>query len=164
MKDYEKQAEDFLAKTGSTLTAVFFKKDKYFPEDDMARDIYTVTLQRGQRKYIFNFGQSIANSEHWVNKRAKWPSAAVVTDKNYALRTWGYDNTKHNKGKVPTAYDILTCLTKYNPGMFEDFCSEFGYDTDSRRAFDTYQKVVEEYLQVSAIWSESDLEELREIE
>ncbi len=30
----------------------------------------------------------------------------------------------------PTAYDILACLTKYEVGTFDDFCSNFGYDTD----------------------------------
>ena len=30
---------------------------------------------------------------------------------------------------TPTEYDVLACLTKYDPGNYEDFCSEFGYET-----------------------------------
>lgn len=33
-------------------------------------------------------------------------------------------NTTHNI--TPTCYDILACLTKYDPGDYEDFCSELG--------------------------------------
>lgn len=47
----------------------------------------------------------------------------------------------------PTAVDVLDCLlsdaTGYdNARGFEDWASEYGYDTDSRKAEDTY-KVVE---------------------
>ena len=33
----------------------------------------------------------------------------------------------------PDEYDIITCITKYDPGSFEDFCSDFGYDTEPKR-------------------------------
>ena len=38
---------------------------------------------------------------------------------------------------APTAYDLLTCLTKNDPGTFEDFCVEFGYRNAERTAADT---------------------------
>jgi hypothetical protein len=49
----------------------------------------------------------------------------------------------------PTAYDILTCLqldvwSVTNNGSFEDFCSEFGYDTDSRKAEKTYNIILKQ--------------------
>lgn len=48
--------------------------------------------------------------------------------------TFTFGQSVSNGAKMPTMYDVLTCLTKYDPDTFEDFCSEFGYDTDSRRA------------------------------
>ena len=33
----------------------------------------------------------------------------------------------------PSVYDIFACLQKYDPETFEDFCAEFGYDTDSKK-------------------------------
>lgn len=42
-------------------------------------------------------------------------------------------NTTHNI--TPTCYDILACLTKYDPGDYEDFCSEFGYETETENEF-----------------------------
>lgn len=64
----------------------------------------------------------------------------------------------------PTAYDVLACITKYDPGTFENFCDDFGYDTDSRSAERTYNAVVQEWLQISALFSEQELEELRDIQ
>ena len=64
----------------------------------------------------------------------------------------------------PTAYDILSCLQKYEVGTFENFCSEFGYDEDSRAAEETYKAVCKEYLNVCRLWSESEIEELAEIQ
>lgn len=49
-------------------------------------------------------------------------------------------------GKTPSEYDILSCLALDNPcDSFEDFCSNYGYDTDSRKAERTYKAVVKQY-------------------
>lgn len=47
----------------------------------------------------------------------------------------------------PTAADVLNCLVldamgyENADGSFEEWASEYGYDTDSRRAYRTYQQV-----------------------
>lgn len=63
----------------------------------------------------------------------------------------------------PTIYDILTCLTKYNPETFENFCSEYGYNTDSINAQKTYKAVKREFNGVNRLFSDI-LEELQEIQ
>ena len=44
-------------------------------------------------------------------------------------------NSYHDKmkGISPVAYDVLAAITKTDPGSFEDFCDELGYDSDSRK-------------------------------
>lgn len=64
----------------------------------------------------------------------------------------------------PTAYDVLTCLTKSDPGTFENFCSEYGYDTDSRSAVRTYKSVRKEWNAVSKLFSDKEIEQLQEIQ
>lgn len=66
--------------------------------------------------------------------------------------------------RILHAYDVLTCLTKDNPGMFSDFCSEYGYEEDSRKAFSTYEDVCEEWKKVSSFFSASEIEEMKEIQ
>jgi hypothetical protein len=68
-----------------------------------------------------------------------------------------------NAGKSPTAYDVLTCLTKSDPGSFEDFCDNCGYDTDSRKAMKIYKSVYKEWLKVGAFFTEEELNELHDI-
>ncbi|MCK9370101.1 hypothetical protein M0R04_09375 [Candidatus Dojkabacteria bacterium] len=130
MKNYEKQAQDFLKKTKTTMTARITGHDKYFPGDKQARNIYEITLRRNNNEYIFTFGQGINDTE---------------------------------AGNEPTAYDILSCLTKYEVGDFKGFCADYGYNDDSISAYDIYKKVLDEWENVNRLFSDV-LEELREIE
>jgi len=64
----------------------------------------------------------------------------------------------------PTAYDVLACLTKSDPGSFEDFCADYGYDTDSRKAECTYRAVKREWEKVLRVFGEGEcLDDLQEI-
>lgn len=129
--DYQKQAQDFLDKTGAKLSISYLRHGKYFDDDKDSRDIYSCTLKRGKKSYKFNFGQSIAASE---------------------------------RGEEPTAYDILTCLQKYDVGSFENFCGDFGYDADSRKAEKTYKAVDKEYKSLAKLFSENELSLMAEIQ
>lgn len=66
-------------------------------------------------------------------------------------------------GARPTKYDVLACLTKCDPGSFEDFCSEFGYDEYNKNSMSTYRAVVKEWEKMEEAFTEEQLEELREI-
>lgn len=127
--NYEKQANDFMAKVGATMKIDFLKNDFHFDGDKERRDVYRITLKREGKRYSFNFGQSINDSD---------------------------GNTP------PTAYDVLACLTKYDPGTFADFCGDFGYDEDSRKAGKVYKAVVKEWAGVERMFGDV-IEELVEI-
>lgn len=57
MQDYQKQAIDFLAKTGVKFDAKYIDHDFYFHGDKEPRDIYRITLKRGNMRRSFKFGQ-----------------------------------------------------------------------------------------------------------
>ncbi len=71
-------------------------------------------------------------------------------------------NSLMESGKRVTAYDVLSCLTKNDVGTFEQFCWEFGYDTDSRRAERTYKACKKEYANVTRVFGNC-IDELMEI-
>ena len=62
MSEYDEQAEKFLTETDTEFKAEFLKNGKHFEDDKELRDIYLITLKRGDREYKFNFGQSLAES------------------------------------------------------------------------------------------------------
>jgi hypothetical protein len=173
INEYEKQANDFLEKTGTTFKAEFLKFDFHFAGDKEKRDIYKITLFRGSRSYSFEFGQSIVNSGFKIyfgsgksvsldipeSKRDIYLKAKTKYDFiNYIGKYGQSGSDKIVKPKIPNSYDVLACLEKYDTGTFEDFCSNFGYDTDSRTAEKTYKAVSEQYKNLCALYSDSELE------
>ena len=69
----------------------------------------------------------------------------------------------------PDMYSVLACLTKYDVGSFEDFCSEFGYSRydeetgrTNKQTERTYKAVCKEFAAVERLFSDC-MEELQEI-
>ena len=60
MGEYEKQAQDFLASTGTELSIEYVDFKPYFPGDKEKRAVFEFTLRRGETEYKGTFGQSIA--------------------------------------------------------------------------------------------------------
>ncbi len=122
---YDQQAIDFLNHTHTEFKAEFIKNDFYFQDDKDTRDIYKITLKRGNRKYSFKFGQSLTNSGFYASySKTKYPlpyEKSNLTDnelKWYVKKNMQYDfgNVKHDKivrPISPTAYDVLAVLEKY---------------------------------------------------
>lgn len=77
-------------------------------------------------------------------------------------RAFRFGQSVANVGEEPTAYDVLSCLTKSDPGDFECFCSEYGYDEDIRRAKKTWKAVCEEFKKVEELWGDA-IDDLQEI-
>lgn len=149
---YEQQANDFLEKTGTSFKVKFLYSGPYFEDDKDYRDIYSITLRRKDKVYNFKFGQSIAKSKSGIKRRrieldnkGKWISAMRL------------------KHQAPTAYDVLACVTKYDPGTFANFCDEYGFDTDSRKAEKTYFAVQDEWVNINKLFSDV-MDELSEIQ
>jgi len=175
ISSYEQQAIDFLEKTGTTIDITFKESGKYFDDDNDVRDIYTIVIKRKNRQYAFTFGNSIANSGFYYTmgqKKVNIPREKISykhllnyirIDSRGGFLNNGKSDIIHYP-KAPTAYSVLACLTKYDPGSFENFCSEYGYDADSRRAEKTYKAVVDEYNNVSRLFSDEELQEMQEIQ
>lgn len=152
ISEYEQQANDFLAKHGITFNASFLEKGKYFLDDKEHRDIYILSLTRNRTTIDFKFGQSIAHSR---------PSKDKIAD---AMRiSWSKARKLQKQFKVPTAYDLLASITKYSPGSFSNFCSDFGYDEDSIKANNIYKSVVKEWFKVESFFTDEELAELQYI-
>lgn len=131
--DYDKQAQDFLRKTGSSLHITGLGRGKFWPSDSAPRAIYQYTLIRGEKRHSARFGQSI---------------------------------TATKAGTFPSQYEILRCLSGYEPPSdLQEFCLEFGYEIkqlrEAQKAFEAVQK---EYRALADMYTPEELELLNEID
>lgn len=67
------------------------------------------------------------------------------------------------ENKEPKPYNVLACLTTYDPEDFKNFCDSYGYEEDSRKAERTYKAVVEELENLKRLFTIEELEQLGEI-
>jgi hypothetical protein len=91
------------------------------------------------------------NMDHWKvtlvrrdapRVRGSWEYQGKILAKMTLTFSQGYG---HN-GEEPELGDVLDCLSSDAAGLanaqdFEEWCSEFGYDPDSRKAYKTYTAV-----------------------
>lgn len=167
--DYQKQGEDFLKETGTEMSVKFVGNDYYFDDDKETRDIYRVTLTRRgksgvdggvhynvpEKSYTFRFGRSINKSarERCNDRRCR-----------YCNGEWMWKTPEHARRHAPTAYDVLTCLTKSDPGTIDDFADEYGYqDIKPSKLMKIYSAVVEEWESVRRLFGDV-MEKLQEVQ
>lgn len=168
MNEYTKQAQDFLEKASATLAINFVGPtiNKEWKEEKL-RNLYNITLTTLKGSMCFDFWDSLHNTEitrmtldEYAIKRYGCKADAL----RYSERVAASRKLKAQKEQAkPTVYDVLACMTKYDPGTFEDFCSNFGYDEDSRTAERIYFAVQKEYSQLSRLFTAEQMEELQEI-
>lgn len=60
--------------------------------------------------------------------------------------------------------DVLSCCELSAPSFsFENWCGDYGYDTDSRKAERVYRAVCEQYADLSGLFGREGLERLQEL-
>ena len=136
--EYRKQAEDFLTKHGIT-----------FKHINLGSEVSRIDPKRNNYKYSAIFERFDTKTQRMVSVSFYFHDSISNYEKNI---------------KCIYAYNVLACLQKYNPGMFSDFCAEYGYDADSRKAFALYEAVCEEWKKVSSFFSAAEIEEMQEIQ
>ena len=82
----------------------------------------------------------------------------ITLKKDGKQYTFNFGQSIAEGSNEPTLYDILCCLQKYDVGTFEEFCSEFGYDNDSRQAEKIYKGVVKEFEGMERLFNSEELE------
>lgn len=65
----------------------------------------------------------------------------------------------------PSAYSVLACISSDAscPDTFEEFCADFGYDTDSTKANDTFRRCHKFAKELREFFTPEELEDLAEI-
>jgi len=127
--------------------------EKYTQQAEKFAKTYGVRLKIAEPEYRPYF----ADDEE---SRFVFPCVLSRGGKSYRFK---FGQSIMEKDNPPTLYDILSCLTKYNPETFETFCGDYGYNEDSRKAEKIYKAVVREWKRVETLFIDV-LDELREIQ
>ncbi len=103
----------------------------------------------------------------WEDKDSRYRPHYRVTlagpGGSYTFDYWGSINDGET-GAQASAYDVLACLEWSDPGTFENFCGEFGYEPDSIKANKTWRAVKAQAAALARVFpSESARETLSQI-
>lgn len=168
MNEYLQKATDFLNKAGATCQIVYggIARNENWKEEEK-RNWYDVIITSSKGSMTFVFWDSIHNTKISQMSLEQYCAKKLKRTLKDCCYSEGVKLTKELKKKkeeaIPNAYNVLAHLVKYDPGSFEDFCQEYGYDEDSRTAERTYFAVQKEYHELLKVFTEEQMEELREI-
>jgi hypothetical protein len=145
VSSYEQTALDFLVRNGIAFAAKPAKVQTppAWAEKDRDHGIkYRVTLSRKVRPGGVN----------------------PVSARPVSFQFWDSISARE-KGEALTAYGVLACISGdvHCPDTFAEFCGEFGYDTDSRKAFATFKRCAALAVRLRAFFTETERAELSEI-
>lgn len=143
--DYQKQGADFITQHGLKFRAV--KKAGQCPPWSSDKSPYSKCScgsVHGDRYLI-----TISRSGHGRISFDFWNS---LNDK----KDW----------RAPTPYDVLACISGdvHCPDTFEDFCGEYGYDQDSRKAERVFRRCTKLAKRLRAFFTADEIEALSEIQ
>jgi hypothetical protein len=188
--DYHGQAELFVIKTATTINiveAVPQKAPLWAKESEKHGIHYSITLKNKNGAYTFDYWGSIADREKvdlahraqkdgvnsptyfafmdWAKKTASPTVPNMLTASRGPLAyTWLKNAVDTAKCIVmPKWYDVLTCLHPMGEDNFTDWCSSYGYDTDSITAEKTYLACVDQDNHMRRLFTHEEIEALAEI-
>lgn len=102
----------------------------------------------------------------WDGKEHSEFKCRFFNRKNKKSMTVHFFQSIDSADKIPSCYDVLACLTKYDIGTIDDFVNEFGYEINSwqdvKRIDKTYKACKREYKSILRVFSDC-LEDLQEI-
>lgn len=177
--DYKKQGEDFLTATGTTLEVIETVPQIKPHWDDSDKHIsYSVTLKNERGSYTFNFWGSIYDFEmvlraklveerHDTQSPQYFSVKEFLKQKGQPIGMTGIDarrlSEKTREAVKPNAYDVLASMYLLYSDTFEDFCAEYGYDTDSIKAERTYKEVLQQDRMLRKLFTNDQLDQLSDI-
>lgn len=176
LTEYDIQTQKFVEKTGLKIDKSYCGHYKRFEDAKYISAQWRIKFSReGKMEFWFDFSDSVHNSFSKTEQGSYRRKPLTAGDFNYTAIRLQLETGTHREGsslpfilhyerKPPSDYDILACLTKYDPSTFEDFCGDFGCDTDSRKAEKTYFAVQKEYQNLRGMFSETELVLMAEIQ
>ncbi len=177
---YEEQGKHFCDITRTTFEAVERvpqNKPLWAKDADYKYGInYAVTIKNPRGSFTFDYWGSIQDAD-MVAMALKAEARGQHCPEFYHVQDWLKKEYKPYKGSAlrgklaahvrdvarPKAYEILTCLLPMSADTFEEFCSDYGYSSDSIAAERIYKACIEQDRNMRRLFTHAELEALQEI-
>lgn len=163
---YDLQARAFLDSHGIKCR-ITLKDQKPAPwsdedKDNRPRNRYSVTLWRVKEREsdVFTY-----RAKDMIGYQTEGTFCGHINHpQRLTFQFWG-SIADAEKGEHPSAYDVLACVSSdaNTPETFKDFCSDYGYDEDSRRTFALFKRCDRFARRIRAFFTDAEREELAEI-
>jgi len=145
---------EFLSKHNISMTAERATSNLNMG-DDMFHWLVTLSHNGQQFKTLYSMGyghveDKNGNPVHNYHYSPKQLAFIPLRGEDYENNIgWTKAKMRGYRAATPKVSDVLDCLASDSSGYdnarnFEDWASEYGYDTDSRKAYATYQTVAEQ--------------------
>jgi hypothetical protein len=131
----------------TTITIKVIGKDYYFDGDKEERIILRVYISRGKEEISFRYGMSIHDTQAFSCVHGHdFPISKIIKQRQEIKDT--------------ILYSILSCVSSefHCPETFHDFCNEYGYDEDSRKAEKTFHACQEQSEKLHSIFKEEEID------
>lgn len=167
----------FIASLEFSYTATFVPQSASRNASEENKSLnWRVALERGGRKFATDYMQGIGHVPGYVHGgRMSYEQGQLRKLQDAAAESGKYPDPKQPSQMfqrvkalpVPELRDILYSLVQdasvLNSSGFEDWASELGYDTDSRKAEATYRACVDQSLAFKALIGEAHINKLQEL-
>lgn len=165
---YKQAAKLFIERTGLTIHTVYLHtvKNKWREEDKpphVYNAVFNVTFTRADRQpFTFEFTNSMADSFKSVSiHNMSYDDKKALEHFARSPKNLRYGSYARVNKRLDN-YSILSCMLLID-GDFDDFCADFGYDTDSKSAERIYQECLRQSHALRAIFDHDEIEALQMI-
>lgn len=130
--EHEIAVNDYLKTLGVSYYAQCLGETK---RNEWVCDEWRITLERGNKKESFEY---FTGTGHRVSK-VTMPDIIRKSPRSVATASWIKENVKPHTPQVAGVIYAMLMDTSAAEQSFANWCADFGYDTDSRKAFSVYE-------------------------
>ncbi len=146
------ELEKAVSSLGITLNAKHLQcvmLPKTTKQDKWSHDAWEITLSYQGREMTTSYHTGLGHRTHFPNVKKRGTTySGPLGDANSIEKATAMGYTKPVTPDVADVVFSLVMDASCGEYTFNDWCSEFGYDTDSRKALDTYLQCQENSVKV----------------
>jgi len=107
-------------------------------------------------------GEAVVRIEISYKGRSEGITTWSVYLRKYNDKLWFRYKSESNE--LPQPEELLSWITKIDPGTFDEFCAETNISTDSRKGKKEWDEHRRQYIQMIRLFTPNQLQELRSLD